>query len=106
MLLCGFDNFKNIFVRIDILERLFLMIFNSNKENQKEIRLVPDMLNLLGCNKESFLRLLENLKYKTFEKEKEIFFKYLPNKKVYKKNNKNIKNLDSPFSKLVEFNIK
>ena len=106
MLLCGFDNFKNIFVRIDILERLFLMIFNSNKENQKEIRLVPDMLNLLGCNKESFLRLLESLNYKTFEKEKEIFFKYLPNKKVYKKNNKNIKNFDSPFSKLVEFNIK
>ena len=106
MLLCGFDNFKNIFVRIDILERLFLMIFNSNKENQKEIRLVPDMLNLLGCNKESFLRLLENLNYKTYEKEKKIFFKYLPNKKVYKKNNKNIKNLDSPFSKLVEFNIK
>jgi len=106
MLLCGFENFKNIFVRIDILERLFLMIFNSNKENQKEIRLVPDMLNLLGCNKESFLNLLESLNYKTFEKEKEIFFKYLPNKKVYKKNNKNIKNFDSPFSKLVEFNIK
>jgi len=106
MLLCGFDNFKNIFVRIDILERLFLMIFNSNKENQKEIRLVPDMLNLLGCNKESFLSLLESLNYKTFEKEKEIFFKYLPNKKVYIKNNKNIKNFDSPFSKLVEFNIK
>jgi len=37
MLLCGSDNFKNIFVRIDILERLFLMIFNSNKENQKGI---------------------------------------------------------------------
>ena len=29
MLLCGFENFDKIFVRIDILERLFIMIFNS-----------------------------------------------------------------------------
>ena len=46
MLLCGFENFTKIYVRIDILERLFLMILNSSKsekENRKEIKLVPEM---------------------------------------------------------------
>ena len=38
MLLCGFEKFDNIFVRIDILERLFLLIFNSEKDNKKEIK--------------------------------------------------------------------
>ena len=33
MLLCGFENFESLFVRIDILERLFVIIFNLNKEN-------------------------------------------------------------------------
>ena len=31
MLLCGFENFDKYFVRIDILERLFVQIINSNK---------------------------------------------------------------------------
>ena len=35
MLLCGFEKFNNFFVRIDILERLFLMIFNANNEKDK-----------------------------------------------------------------------
>ena len=30
MLLCGFEKFENYFVRIDILERLFMQIINSN----------------------------------------------------------------------------
>ena len=57
MLLCGFENFQSIFVRIDILERLFIMIFNSKNEDRsidRETKLIPEMLNLLGCNKESF----------------------------------------------------
>jgi ATP-dependent RNA helicase SUPV3L1/SUV3 len=54
MLLCGFENFENYFVRIDILERLFVQIINSNPDKNKEIKLVPEMLNLLGCNKENF----------------------------------------------------
>ena len=32
MLLCGFEKFDNYFVRIDILERLFMQIINSNAE--------------------------------------------------------------------------
>ena len=34
MLLCGFEKFDRFFVRIDILERLFILIFNSNKDNK------------------------------------------------------------------------
>ena len=32
MLLCGFENFDQYFVRIDILERLFVQIINSDKK--------------------------------------------------------------------------
>ena len=59
MLLCGFEKFDDIYVRIDILERLFLLIFNSDKDDKKEIKVIPEMLNLLGCSKESFKRLLK-----------------------------------------------
>ncbi len=109
MLLCGFENFEKMFVRIDILERLFLMIFNSNKENkqkQMEIKLIPEMLNLLGCNKDNFMKLLKQMNYKVFEKNNEVFFKYSPIKKSYKKNKNNVDFGDNPFRKLVQLNIK
>ena len=32
MLICGFEKFENFFVRIDILERLFIKIIENNKE--------------------------------------------------------------------------
>ncbi len=109
MLLCGFENFKEVFVRIDILERLFIMIYNSKKDesvNKNEVKLVPEMLNLLGCGKDNFVKLLKYMNYKTFEKDKEIFFKYMPLKNNYRKNKTNIKISDSPFSKLAQLNIK
>ena len=109
MLLCGFEKFGKIFIRIDILERLFIMILNSNKEggkNNYDIKLIPEMLNLLGCNKDNFLKLLKEMNYKVYEKENEIFFKYLPQKKMFKKNDKNTKINDSPFGKLAQLNIK
>ena len=59
MLLCGFEKFDNFFVRIDILERLFVQIINSNPDKEKEIKMIPEMLNLLGCNKENFKKLLK-----------------------------------------------
>ena len=61
MLLCGFEKFERYFVRIDILERLFIHIVKSE---DKEIKLVPEMLNLLGCNKENFLKLIKLMNYK------------------------------------------
>ena len=109
MLLCGFENFNKIFVRIDMLERLFLMILNIKNEiseKQKEIKLVPEMLNLLGCKKESFIKLLKNMNYKTFERDKDIYFRFIPTKRGFKPSKENIKVSDSPFSKLVQLNIK
>jgi len=106
MLLCGFEKFDRFYVRIDILERLFLMIFNSkNKNNDTEIKLIPDMLNLLGCNKENFIKLLNKMNYKTFEKEKDLYFKYLPSKKVFKKKNVNKEIKDNPFQVLKQLNL-
>ena len=105
MLLCGFEKFDAFFVRIDILERLFMLIINSNSKNKSDIKVVPEMLNLLGCSKENFKRLLTKMNYKVFEKEKEIYFKYLPKKrkksKPYVKNEKN-----NPFNILNQINFK
>ena len=106
MLLCGFEKFEDFYVRIDILERLFLLIFNSGKDNKKEIKVIPEMLNLLGCSKENFKRLLKKMDYKIYEKENDFFIKYLPNK------NNNIKKQDkkdysnNPFSVLNQLNLK
>ena len=92
MLLCGFEKFNNFYVRIDILERLFMKIINSNSDKNKEIKLIPEMLNLLGCSKENFKKLIKIMNYKVIEKNDEMFFKYIPNKKlkktIDKKNNK------------------
>ena len=104
MLLCGFEKFNSFFVRIDILERLFVQIINSNTDKKKEIRLVPEMLNLLGCNKENFKKLIKNMGYKIIEKNDEVFFKYLPDKKVKKAlDKKNIK--ENPFIILKDLNL-
>ena len=109
MLLCGFENFDKMFIRIDMLERLFLMILNSSKQNlnkTQDIKLIPEMLNLLGCNKDNFIKLLKTMNYKIYEKDKEIYFKYMPIKKVSKRSKNNTNFSDSPFKKLVELNLK
>ena len=104
MLLCGFEKFENFFVRIDILERLFVQIINSSPEKDKEIKIVPEMLNLLGCSKENFIKLLKNMSYKINEKNNHIYFKYIPKRKKEKKfNKKNIK--ESPFGVLKNINF-
>ena len=102
MLLCGFEKFDNFFVRIDILERLFMQIINSDSE--KEIKMTPEMLNLLGCNKDSFKKLIKSMNYKVIYKDKDIFFKYSPkkkNKKIF--NKKDIK--ENPFGILKNLNF-
>ena len=106
MLICGFEKFNNIYVRIDILERLFLMIFEIGKNEKNEIKLKPEMLNLLGCSKENFIKLIENMDYKTYNKNGEIFFKYSPKKKFRKINKKNKITVDNPFNVLKEMSIK
>ena len=107
MLLCGFEKFDNYYVRIDILERLFLMIIDINKNNKdKEIKLVPEMLNLLGCNKENFIKLMKKMNYKPSSKNETVFFKYNLKRKLNKiDKNKNI-NDDNPFNILKEMRLK
>ncbi len=104
MLLCGFERFDNFFVRIDILERLFVLIINSSSNENSEIKLVPEMLNLLGCSKDNFKKLLQKMNYKIFEKENETFFKYNPNKKFKKITTKKISN-ENPFKILKNLNL-
>ena len=106
MLLCGFEKFDNYYVRIDILERLFLKIMDSNQNNEKEIKLTSEMLNLLGCNKNDFIKLIKKMNYKMRSKNNDFYFKYFPNKKSKKKFVPKKKNNDSPFNVLNELNFK
>ena len=62
LLLCGFEKFKNHYVRIDILEKLFIKILNKT-ENRK-FKIDSEMMNLLGCNKDDFYNLMLSMNYK------------------------------------------
>jgi len=104
MLLCGFEKFNNFFVRIDILERLFMQIINSGSDEKNEIKLIPEMLNLLGCSKDNFKKLIRNMNYKVIEKDQETFFKYTPQKKNKKPFNKTV-NKVNPFEVLKNLNL-
>ena len=103
MLLCGFEKFNSYYVRIDILERLFMKIINSDVKNLKEIKMVPEMLNLLGCNKDDFKELLKAMNYKIIERNDDIFFKYNPKKNIKKIRNKTTK--ENPFKILKDLNL-
>ena len=106
MLLCGFESFDEYFVRIDILERLFVKIISSNPNKNAEIKLVPEMLNLLGCSKENFLKLIKKMNYKTLEKNNEFYFKYAKYKQKVKKFIPKNQKTDSPFNILKKMSIK
>ena len=78
LLICGFENFGKFYVRVDILERFFLKIIENTKDRMFKID--SDMINLIGCNKENFFKLLELMQYKCkkIEESKEEFFIYQP----------------------------
>ena len=99
LLICGFESFENYIVRVDILEKLFIKILNSTNNNQFSIS--SEMLNLLGCGKEDFEKLLKLMNYKKIDKNKDIFsydFKNKDKKKIKKDNIK--KNINNPFASL------
>ena len=104
MLLCGFEKFDNYFVRIDILERLFMQIINSGSEKNKEIKLVPEMLNLLGCSKDNFKKLIQKMNYEVIEKNEDMFLKYTP-QKMFKKSFNKKNNKENPFNVLKNLNL-
>ena len=64
---------------------------------------MPEMLNLLGCNKENFKKLLKSMNYIVIEKNNEVYFKYKP-KKIFKKTHKKIER-ENPFGVLKDFNF-
>ena len=100
LLLCGFENFKDFFVRVDILEKLFMSILN--KTNNRKFKVSSEMMNLLGCSKENFYKLMELMNYKKGKEiDTYIFFGDLKNKKNIK-----IKNISSPLKKLLNLNLK
>ena len=107
LLICGFENFNEFYVRVDILERLFLKIIENTKDGIFKIN--SDMINLIGCNKENFFKLLKLMQYKNkkIQNDKEEFFIYQPKflkskkDKITKKVNKN-----SPFDKLSELRFR
>ncbi len=101
LLLCGFENFKDFFVRVDILEKLFISILDKTKN--RKFTITSDMMNLLGCSKENFYKLMDLMNYKK-DKNKDTYIFYGDRKKD-KKILKN-KKITSPFEKLLSLNIK
>lgn len=65
------------------------------------------MMNLLGCTKENFIKLLESMHYKFDKKDKqeEIYFSYRPKRDVKKKIHKRINKNDNPFKMLNNVNF-
>ena len=101
MLLCGFEKFKEFFVRIDILEKLFIKIIDGT--NDRKFKINAEMMNLLGCTKENFYKLMTYMNYKKDKAVDTYIFKGERKKKdkfikFDKKNN--------PFNKLLSLNIK
>ncbi len=107
LLICGFENFGKFYIRVDILERLFLKIIESTKNGTFKID--SNMINLIGCNKENFLKLLNLMDYKPkkIKDNKDEFFIYKPRFLKNKKSNFNKKTVeDNPFNKLSELMIR
>ena len=101
LLLCGFEKFKNHYVRIDILEKLFIKILN--KTEKRKFKIDSEMMNLLGCNKEDFYNLMLSMNYKK-SKEADTYFYTGEIKKKGKFIS--VKKNENPFKKLLSLNIK
>ena len=101
LLLCGFEKFRDFFVRIDILEKLFLKIIENTKD--KKFKINADMMNLLGCSKENFYKLMTYMNYK---KDKSLNTYIFKGEKKKKKKIIRFDKKENPFNKLLSLNIK
>jgi len=101
LLLCGFEKFGEFFVRIDILEKLFLKILENTKDRKFKIN--PEMMNLLGCSKENFYKLMTYMNYK---KDKEVDTYVFKGERKNKEKIIQFDKKDNPFNKLLSLNIK
>ena len=101
LLLCGFEKFGEFFIRIDILEKLFIKIIDNTKGRKFKIN--AEMMNLLGCSKENFFKLMAYMNYK-----KDTVIDTYVFKGERRKKEKLIKfdKKENPFNKLLYLNIK
>ena len=81
-----------------------LIINSTNSRDNKEVKIIPEMLNLLGCNKDNFKKILQKMNYKIFDKNDKTYFKYNPIKKFKKNQIKKISN-ENPFKILKNLNL-
>jgi ATP-dependent RNA helicase SUPV3L1/SUV3 len=102
LLLCGFEKFQDYFVRIDILEKLFINIIEKSVE--RKFKISSEMMNLLGCSKENFYKLMDLMNYKRSKEIDTYYFAGENRKNKEKKFAK--KDKTNPFSKLLALNIK
>ena len=101
LLLCGFEKFNHFFIRIDILEKLFLKIIEKTKD--KKFKINAEMMNLLGCSKENFYKLMTYMNYKKDKEEDTYIFK---GEKKKKEKIIRFDKKENPFNKLLSLNIK
>ena len=101
LLLCGFEKFKEFFVRIDILEKLFLKILDKTKD--KKFKINAEMMNLLGCSKENFYKLMTYMNYKKDKLADTYIFK---GEKKKKEKIIRFDKKENPFNKLLSLNLK
>ena len=101
LLLCGFEKFKKFFVRIDILEKLFIKIIEVTKD--KKFKINTEMINLIGCSKENFYELM---KYMDYKKDKSIDTYIFRGEKRKKEKIIRFDKKENPFNKLLSLNIK
>ncbi len=101
LLLCGFEKFQEFYIRIDILEKLFIKIIESTKD--KKFKVNSEMMNLLGCTKENFYKLMTYMNYKKDKSADTYIFKGERRKKekIIRFDKK-----ENPFNKLLSLNIK
>ena len=101
LLLCGFEKFKEFFIRIDILEKLFLKIIE--KTSDRKFKINAEMMNLLGCSKENFYKLMTYMNYK---KDKEADTYIFKGEKRKKEKIIRFDKKENPFNKLLSLNLK
>ena len=99
--MCGFEKFRDFFVRIDILEKLFIKIIDATKGRKFQIN--PEMMNLLGCSKENFYKLMD---YMNYRKEKTIDTYMFKGERKKKEKLIKFDKKENPFNKLLSLNIK
>ena len=101
LLLCGFEKFEKFFIRIDILEKLFLKILD--KTIDKKFKINAEMMNLLGCSRENFYKLMTYMNYK---KDKALDTYVFKGERMKKEKIIRFDKKENPFNKLLSLNIK